>query len=988
MLSPEAARHRVWVPEFSVATAEQPCGRANSLAELACPPRRARPTGETGDVAARIARTLKENPGADALQATALLDLLSGDTSGKVIERSISYLEMSTRLEPTYERFTDLAAARLAHASQRGGAQALVEGLDAACRALDMRPAGPAALYDRSLALDLLGLDLGAAKSWREYLTIDSTSVRATEARRRLRDLALLAPPAAPEPGAPLEAYRRFAGATPGDAQLLAWDRLLPAWGRSALRGDSVAALSRLKEADAVATQLERNGRDSSAGSAVRAIVAARADARRLRVIAGGHERFAEAQEHAHVNSYALADDTYRAILASNPGSPALEARVALAHANALIYARHTDSALAVSERFLRAHQNGAAPYLHGRAHWYAGVVLLRKGRTEAGLRRIASARSYFERSGDDEDVAGTSTIESEVFFQSGDPMAGYDRGLAALHLLRGRPASLWRHNGLVTLSRAATRAGLTAASRIIEDEDIAGAERGTRVVSVVEAKVAQARTGLRRGRTAQARQLLDAVRGEIAAVRDTTMRAQLYRDLNLATAEALLPERPDSAATLLTSTLAVDRPLNYPIKLMPSLIARAAVYVRLGRPEDAERDLAEAAGRFNSERSAIRSAVLQEGITTLARSVYDSLVTLRLREGNRGGALAALEQSRLAFSAYRSHEHASTQLPKSGSIVEFALIGNTLLSWTLGPRDTFFQSTPVDRRELRMRIERVRTELEIGADEERLRLDLSQLYHLLVAPLASHLVGDRLRIIVDGELAGVPFAALWNGETRRYLAEDFATNVAPSLSRARTPEPAPFYGVATIVGNPSLAGSAYARLPALPGADAEVRITQTLYPRVRVIQGNDVDSASTASAFAGSELVHFAGHAIIDDVQPWRSLLAVRPGGLSATAIAGMDLRRVRLVVLSACETMRAPGGETGGFAGLTDAFLAAGAGAVVGTLWRVRDEDAQQLMVAFHRDYRWNGDGASALRAAQVALLREGQPPAVWAAFRYTGR
>ncbi|HYR09073.1 MAG TPA: CHAT domain-containing protein, partial [Longimicrobium sp.] len=78
-------------------------------------------------------------------------------------------------------------------------------------------------------------------------------------------------------------------------------------------------------------------------------------------------------------------------------------------------------------------------------------------------------------------------------------------------------------------------------------------------------------------------------------------------------------------------------------------------------------------------------------------------------------------------------------------------------------------------------------------------------------------------------------------------------------------------------------------------------------------------------------------------------------------------------------------------GFAGLAGALLGAGVDGVVGSPWRVEDGLSGPLMTEFHRAYRRTGDGAGALRAAQLAALRGGDPalrsPAAWAAFRYVG-
>ena len=110
------------------------------------------------------------------------------------------------------------------------------------------------------------------------------------------------------------------------------------------------------------------------------------------------------------------------------------------------------------------------------------------------------------------------------------------------------------------------------------------------------------------------------------------------------------------------------------------------------------------------------------------------------------------------------------------------------------------------------------------------------------------------------------------------------------------------------------------------------------------------------------------------------------------AAELAGLDLSRLQLVVLSACQTLRARDGRAGGFAGFAEALLSAGAGGVVGSLWRVDDASTRELMVEFHRARRQHGDAARALQAVQVRWIRSAdarhRAPAAWAAFRYAGR
>lgn len=105
--------------------------------------------------------------------------------------------------------------------------------------------------------------------------------------------------------------------------------------------------------------------------------------------------------------------------------------------------------------------------------------------------------------------------------------------------------------------------------------------------------------------------------------------------------------------------------------------------------------------------------------------------------------------------------------------------------------------------------------------------------------------------------------------------------------------------------------------------------------------------------------------------------------GLLTAEDVTGMDLLDTELAVLSACETGLGEVRTGEGVFGLRRAFAAAGAATLVMSLWKVPDEQTQQLMEDFYRRILAGESRAEALRGAQLAMREKEPHPIYWGAF-----
>jgi CHAT domain-containing protein len=105
--------------------------------------------------------------------------------------------------------------------------------------------------------------------------------------------------------------------------------------------------------------------------------------------------------------------------------------------------------------------------------------------------------------------------------------------------------------------------------------------------------------------------------------------------------------------------------------------------------------------------------------------------------------------------------------------------------------------------------------------------------------------------------------------------------------------------------------------------------------------------------------------------------------GILTAEDVSGLDLLSTELVVLSACETGLGEIHAGEGVFGLRRSFVVAGAKTLVMSLWKVPEEETQELMEDFYRLVMKGQPVAEALREAQLAIRARYPDVVDWGAF-----
>lgn len=251
----------------------------------------------------------------------------------------------------------------------------------------------------------------------------------------------------------------------------------------------------------------------------------------------------------------------------------------------------------------------------------------------------------------------------------------------------------------------------------------------------------------------------------------------------------------------------------------------------------------------------------------------------------------------------------------------------------------------------------------------------LDALFGTLVAPLADllgDLERDQLEVVAHDHLHAAPFDALLDaaGPWRGRLAAGGDLHGPDRDTATGTPV------TALVLAVPD------SRAPKIA---TEAMVVAAAIPRARLYLGEEATSVVLAQGGGGVDIIHVAGHGTFRQGNPLFSAVRLGDGWLRAVDIVDGDLRLDgAVVVLSACGTGLTAGDQPEPL-GLVWAFLQAGAGGVVASLWDVDDDVTVQLMSHFYAGLESGLHPQAALGRARRAVAEKHPHPYYWAPFRY---
>jgi CHAT domain-containing protein/cytochrome c-type biogenesis protein CcmH/NrfG len=329
-------------------------------------------------------------------------------------------------------------------------------------------------------------------------------------------------------------------------------------------------------------------------------------------------------------------------------------------------------------------------------------------------------------------------------------------------------------------------------------------------------------------------------------------------------------------------------------------------------------------------------------------------------------------------------------------TVLAYAALPDGLAIWTYDNRGINAQWIPQSTQGLQELVARF---YDLASDPKSeataLRRDARGLYTALIAPVEQRIEPGRTLVIeTDGWLAQVPFEALLDS-SGHYLIER-----APVVHSLGQRVDASLYDDvsiskdlhALIVG--SAASSQTEGLVPLPDVLAEAEAVARDFHSPEVLKGSDATLSAVERELPSAAVFHFTGHSLARAQGAGLMLEATssqdsKPLLLSADRLRRLDLRNMRLAVLSTCNAESGKDGSRG-FNRIAESLQRAGVPHVVASRWAVDSEVTREFVETFYRNELSGQPVSEAIRQTSRHLLADPRTshPYYWSAFLAYGR
>ncbi len=273
------------------------------------------------------------------------------------------------------------------------------------------------------------------------------------------------------------------------------------------------------------------------------------------------------------------------------------------------------------------------------------------------------------------------------------------------------------------------------------------------------------------------------------------------------------------------------------------------------------------------------------------------------------------------------------------------------------------------------------------------------RLYKILIEPVRSYLISDKVFISPDSFLSYLPFETIPTDAVQReglmyrdlnYMMNDFdisytysATFLAESSKKESSrrnkliafapnyPEPIDIQSV--LMSRQAGLG----KLNDLPYARQEAEYVSRITGGI-LFENNEAKESVYKNESGKYDIIHLAMHTLVNEKDPMHSTLIFDRGNdppedgyLKTFEIYGIPLK-AKMVVLSSCNTGTGLLNSGEGILSLARGFIYSGSQSVVMSMWEIEDKSGTEIVEMFYKNLKRGYSKSVSLRKARIGFLK----------------
>lgn len=341
----------------------------------------------------------------------------------------------------------------------------------------------------------------------------------------------------------------------------------------------------------------------------------------------------------------------------------------------------------------------------------------------------------------------------------------------------------------------------------------------------------------------------------------------------------------------------------------------------------------------------------------------------------------------------------------KDGNYINFVVSDTMLYTFVVNRTNQRLFAIPIDSSFLN-EIKQFRGLLSMPSPSDNAALKFKEfqtvghsLYRILIEPIRSSLISDKLIISPDNILSYLPFETIPSSSVSQealnyrdlsYLMNTFdisytysATFLAEYVNKEYEKSDkliafAPNYPEPIDVQKALLSRqSVYGVLNDLPYAREEAEFVTHLTGG-KLFENNEAKESVYKNESGKYDIIHLSMHTLVNDKDPMRSTLifshlndSLEDGYLKTYEIYGIPLK-AKMVVLSSCNTGSGLLFSGEGILSLARGFIYSGSQSVVMSMWEIEDKSGTEIVEKFYQNLKKGYSKSESLKKARIDFLK----------------